>query len=91
MREHDSTFKFHLVYTDLQVRKTKADWLPSAVLVDACDAEIAAVKQAFTLAVAVFLCHWHVQKAWKKQLYAKVYYSPHADSQKSYLHLKMWY
>ena len=68
---------FHWVL--IQVRKTKADWQPSAVLVDACDAEIAAVKQAFTLAVPVFLCHWHVQKAWKKQLYAKVYCSPRAD------------
>lgn len=47
-------------------------WEPLAVLVDACDAEIAAVKCAFALAVLVFLCHWHVQRAWKKQLYAKV-------------------
>ncbi|CAL8469419.1 g8960 [Coccomyxa elongata] len=45
--------------------------MPSAVLVDACDAESAAVRHAFDFKVAVFLCHWHVQKAWKKQLWAK--------------------
>ncbi|CAL8463843.1 g3377 [Coccomyxa elongata] len=49
-----------------KVRKVKPDWMPSAVLVDACDAEIAAVRHAFDFKVAVFLCHWHVQKAWKK-------------------------
>ena len=49
------------------------EWKPLAVLVDACDAEIAAVNCAFALGVHVFLCHWHVQRAWKKQLYAKVF------------------
>lgn len=60
------------IFHDLQVRRKMPEWEPLAVLVDACDAEIAAVKCAFTMAVSVFLCHWHVQRAWKKQLYAKV-------------------
>lgn len=48
------------------------EWQPSAILTDACDAEIAAVGHAFNRNVLVFLCHWHVQRSWKKQLYLKV-------------------
>ena len=48
------------------------EWQPSAILTDACDAEITAVEHAFMRKVLVFLCHWHVQRSWKKQLYLKV-------------------
>ena len=40
-----------------QVRQEMPEWKPSAVLVDACDAEIAAVKAAFGGEVDMFLCH----------------------------------
>lgn len=41
-------------------------------LSDACDAEITAVEHAFMREVLMFLCHWHAQRSWKKQLYLKV-------------------
>lgn len=48
------------------------EWAPSAIIMDDSKAEIAATKHAFGGSVRIFLCHWHVQKAWKQQLYLKV-------------------
>jgi hypothetical protein len=55
-----------------QVRDSQRDWQPSAVIIDASPTEIAAVKTAFGLGMKLFLCCWHVQRAWQKQLVAKV-------------------
>ena len=49
------------------------EWAPSAIIMDDSKAEIAATKHAFGGSVRIFLCHWHVQKAWKQQLYLKVW------------------
>lgn len=54
------------------MRAQKSDWLPKAIIVDCCDAEIAAVEYAFDGKVDALLCHWHWQRALKKQLYNKV-------------------
>lgn len=57
----------------MQVRQEMPEWQPMAILVDASDAEISAIQHAFKGDAAVFLCHWHVQRSWKKQLYNKVW------------------
>ena len=54
------------------VRREQPDWEPSCIIVDACAAEIAAIQMEFPSAVCTFICHWHAQSAWKKQLYQKV-------------------
>lgn len=55
-----------------QVQEYMAEWEPLCFLVDASDAEIAAIVAAFGSAVKIFLCHWHVQRAWLANLCAKV-------------------
>ena len=55
-----------------QVRKEMPDWEPSCFLMDAADGEIAAVETVFPRWVKIFLCHWHVQRSLKKQLFIKV-------------------
>ena len=57
------------------LRRCRNTWLSgsrSCFLVDASDAEIAAIVAAFGSAVKIFLCHWHVQRAWLANLCAKV-------------------
>ncbi|CAL8465892.1 g5428 [Coccomyxa elongata] len=54
-----------------RVRQEQPDWDPSCILVDACAAEIAATEMSFPSSVWPFICHWHAQAAWKKQLFHK--------------------
>ncbi|KAK9903370.1 hypothetical protein WJX75_003957 [Coccomyxa subellipsoidea] len=54
-----------------RVRQEQPDWDPSCILVDACAAEIAAIQTTFPSSVWPFICHWHAQAAWKKQLFQK--------------------
>ena len=50
----------------------KPDWEPSNFMMDAADGEIAAVGTVFPQSVKIFLCHWHVLRSLKKQLFIKV-------------------
>jgi hypothetical protein len=48
---------------------------PSSVMIDNSDTEIAAIREVYgepPHEVTVFLCHWHVLKAWRKNVWAKV-------------------
>ena len=61
-----------------QVQEYMPEWEPSCFLVDAADAEIAAIGAVFGSAVKIFLCFWHVQRAWRANLCTKVGYCPSA-------------
>lgn len=56
----------------VQVQSRDLDWDPPFFLMDCAPAEASAVHMVFGPEKLVFFCHWHVQKAWQKQLAAKV-------------------
>ena len=67
--------QLHSCVLCLQVQDHEPDWLPSAMVMDASDAEITATALAFGLAMPIFICHWHWQRSLKKQLFQKARHS----------------
>lgn len=39
-----------------------------SIMIDCSAAEIAAIKEAFGSQVSILLCHWHIQRAWEKNM-----------------------
>jgi hypothetical protein len=70
----------------LQWLRDAHGYQPSKVMIDNSDAEIAAINMAYNLTsdsgnneepvfnntVKIFICHWHLLKAWKKAILVKV-------------------
>lgn len=70
-----SSALFHVVTrctVSPQIRENDPEWNPSAMIMDASDAEISATQLAFGFSMPIFICHWHWQRSVKKQLFLKV-------------------
>lgn len=55
------------------------DWLrddmeftPGAIMIDNSDTEIKAIKASYGDDAKIFLCHWHILRAWRKNVVYKV-------------------
>jgi hypothetical protein len=46
--------------------------MPPFFITDAADAELLTVELLFGWEIKAFICHWYAQRAWQKQLAAKV-------------------
>ena len=51
--------------------QVQEDWLPNAFITDCAQAEIGGLQSVWP-GVKVFLCLWHVRRAWVKQAVAKI-------------------
>jgi hypothetical protein len=60
-----------------KVQKKQPGWQPPFILCDALGAGIKAVQLVYGPQTKVFLCHWHVQRSWQKNLVHKVFYKEH--------------
>lgn len=54
------------------VRDT-VEFSPSQVMIDNSDTEIKALRDVFGSDTTVLICHWHIIRAWKKNIIKKVY------------------
>jgi hypothetical protein len=56
----------------VQMQDECPGWRPSCFIVDACAAEMNAIREVFGEEMPIFICTWHFFKALKKQLNCKV-------------------
>ena len=54
-----------------KLAKVQGDWMPNAFITDCAQAEIGGLQSVWP-GVKVFLCLWHVRRAWLKQAVAKI-------------------
>ena len=54
------------------VRAQEQEWQPACVIIDDCDAEAKALRDAFEQNIQIVLCIWHVKRAWLKNILKKV-------------------
>ncbi len=52
----------------LQMKRHDPDWAPSCFMIDASQAEMAAIRAAFADTMPFFICTWHMHKATSKNL-----------------------
>jgi hypothetical protein len=72
-RKHQNNSSYiHNIIKFEQMREYCSSWSPSCIMIDACPAEIAAIRLALPN-TQIFLCHWHVEKAFNKKLHEKVF------------------
>ena len=49
---------------------------PQTIMIDNSDTEMAGIRSAYGESVQVLICHWHIKRAWSKNLAKKVYIRP---------------
>jgi hypothetical protein len=49
---------------------------PKQIMIDNSDTEMAAITSAFGDSVQILICHWHILRAWKKNIAQKVMVKP---------------
>ena len=54
-----------------KLASVQEDWMPNAFIIDCAQAEIGGLQYVWP-GVKVFLCLWHVRRAWLKQAVAKI-------------------
>ena len=54
-----------------KLASVQGDWMPNAFITDCAQAEIGSLQSVWP-GVKVFLCLWHVRRAWLKQAVAKI-------------------
>jgi hypothetical protein len=70
-RDKQEIYEQVLGATCAELRKHMQDWAPAAWLVDCASAAIAGIKQVFGSDSKIYLCMWHVKRAWHKNIISR--------------------
>lgn len=62
----------HPVETWLSWLKNDMDYTPGTIMIDNSDVEIKAIEQSYGDRCRINLCHWHILRAWRKNLIFKL-------------------
>lgn len=62
----------HPVKAWLNWLKDELDFTAGAIMIDNSDIEIRAIRDSYGEDANIYLCHWHILRAWRKNLVYKV-------------------
>lgn len=62
----------HPVKAWLEWLKHDFEFIPGSIMIDNSDTEIKAIRACYGDGFKIYLCHWHILRAWRKNVISKV-------------------